>query len=93
MKQEEEEKEIVVEVLLNSSMTELVMSEEFVRKHRFRRIKLERPIYIRNVNGTLNYIRLIVKTVRIEFFFKGYKERRSINVIRDQIVSMPQPRD
>jgi len=44
------------------------MSEEFVKKHRFRRMKLERPIYVRNVDGTLNYAEPIVDTVEIEIF-------------------------
>ena len=54
LKQEEEEKGIVTEALLDSRATGLVMSEKFVRRHKFRRTKLERPIYIRNVDGTLN---------------------------------------
>ena len=37
LKQEEEEEGIVIEALLDSGTTELVMSEEFARKHRFRR--------------------------------------------------------
>jgi len=56
LKQEEEEEGIVVDALLDSGATGLVISEEFARKHRFRRTKLERPIYMRNVDGTLNYM-------------------------------------
>jgi len=41
-----EEEEIVVEVLLNSSITELVISSEFARRNRFKKKKLERLIYI-----------------------------------------------
>jgi len=83
LKQEEEEG-IVVDALLDSRATGLVMSKEFVRKHRFRRTKLERPIYVRNVDGMLNYAGLIVDTVEVEIFFKGHKERTSINVIGGQ---------
>ena len=82
LKQEEEEEEVVTEALLDSGATGLVMSEEFVRKHRFRRMKLERLIYVRNVNGMLNYVELIVDTVEVEILFKGHKERTLINVIR-----------
>ena len=82
LKQEEEE--VVIEVLLDSGATGLVMSEEFARRHKFRRIKLERLVYVRNVNGTLNYVGLIVDTVEVEIFFKGHKERMSIDVIRGQ---------
>ena len=58
----------MVDTLLDSGATGLVMSEEFVKKHRFRRMKLERPIYVRNVDGTLNYAEPIVDTVEIEIF-------------------------
>ena len=84
LKQEEEEEGIVTEALLDSGTTGLVMSEEFVRKHKFRRTKLERPVYVRNVNGMLNYVGPIVDTVEVEIFFKGHKERTSIDVIGDQ---------
>jgi len=38
----------------------LVMSEEFARKHKFKRTKLERLVYVRNVDGILNYVGPIV---------------------------------
>ena len=65
-------------------MTGLVISEEFARRHKFRRTKLERPVYVRNVNGTLNYVRPIVDTVEVEIFFKEYKKRTSIDIIGGQ---------
>ena len=93
LKQEEEEEKIAIEALLDSGATELVMSEEFARKHRFKRTKLERPIYVRNVDGTLNYIGPIKDTVEIKIFFKKHKERTLIDVIREQkwtvILGMP----
>ena len=84
LKQEEEEEEVVTEALLDSSATGLVMSKEFARKNKFRRTKLERPVYVRNVDGTLNYAGPIVDTVEVEIFFKGHKERTSIDVIEGQ---------
>jgi len=75
LKQEEEEEEIVVDVLLDSGATGLVMSKEFARKHKFRRMKLERLIYVRNVDGMLNYVGPIVDTVEVEIYFKEHKER------------------
>jgi len=82
-----------VEALLDSRVTGLVMSEEFVRKHIFRRTKLERPIYVRNVDGTLNYTGPIVDTVEVEIYFKRHKERILIDVIEEQkwgvILDMP----
>jgi len=93
LKQEEEEEGVVTEVLLDSGATGLVMSEEFARKHKFRRTKLERPVYVRNVDGMLNYAGPIVDTVEVEIFFKGHKERALIDVIGGQkwsvILGMP----
>ena len=74
LKQEEKEKEIVTEALLDSGVTGLVISEEFAKKHRFRRTKLERLVYVRNMDGMLNYVEPIVDTVEVEMFFKGHKE-------------------
>ena len=59
----------------------MVISEEFTRKHKFRRTKLERLIYVRNVNGTFNYTGLIKDIVEVELFFKRHKERTLIDVI------------
>ena len=84
LKQEEEEEGVVTEALLDSGVTELVMSEEFARRHKFKRTKLERPVYVRNVDGTLNYVGPIVDTVEVEIFFKGHKERTLIDVIGGQ---------
>ena len=93
LKQEENEEGIVTEALLDSDATELVMSKEFARKHRFKRIKLERPVYMKNMDRTLNYVGPIVDTVEVEIFFKGHKERMSIDVRGEQkwsvILGMP----
>ena len=93
LKQEEEEEGIVTEVLLDSGATGLVMSEEFARKHKFRRTELERPVHVRNVDGMFNYAGPIVDTVEVEIFFKGHKERTLIDVMGGQkwnvILGMP----
>jgi len=93
LKQEKKEEGIVVDALLDSRVIELVMSKEFARKHRFRRIKLKRPIYVRNINSTLNYARPIVDIVKVEIYFKRHKKRTLIDVIGGQkwevILGMP----
>ena len=48
------QEEITVEVLLDSSVTGLVMSSEFARKQGFQLKKIKRPLYIRNVNRSFN---------------------------------------
>ena len=93
LKQEEEEEGIITEVLLDSGAMGLVISEKFARRHKFKRMRLERPVYMRNVDGTLNYAGLIVDTVEVEIFFRGHKEKTSIDVIGEQkwsvILGMP----
>ena len=63
---------ITVEVLLDSSTTGLVMSSEFVRKQEFKLKKIERPIYIRNVDGILNKEGPIKNTVKVNIYYQGH---------------------
>ena len=48
------QKGITVEALLDSGATGLVMSLEFARKKGFKLKKLERPMQVRNVDGSFN---------------------------------------
>ena len=84
LKQEEEEEGVVTEALLDCEVTGLVMSKEFARKHKFRRIELERSVHVRNMDGTFNYAGPIVDIVEVEIYFKGHKERTSIDVMGGQ---------
>ena len=70
-----------MEASLDSRATDLVISSEFARKNKFKKKKLERPIYIRSVNGIFNHEEPIEHMVEIELFYRGYKERIEINVI------------
>jgi len=55
---------------------------EFARKNQFRKKKkLDRPIYVRNVNGIFNHEKLIEHTVEVELFYKEHKERTEIDII------------
>jgi len=84
---------ITVEVLLDSRATGLVMSSEFTRKQGFKLKKLERPIQVRNVDGSFNKERLIENTVEVNIYYKGHVERTEIDVIGGQkwsvILGMP----
>jgi len=84
LKQEKEEEGVVTKALLDSNATGLVMSKEFVKRHKFKRMKLERLVYVRNIDSILNYARPIVDIVEVEIFFKKHKERTSIDVIGGQ---------
>ena len=84
MKQKDKEDRIIVKALSDSRATRLVMSLEFARKNKFKKKKLNRLIYMRNVDGTFNYEGLIEYIVDVELFYKRHKERTEIDVIRDQ---------
>jgi len=70
---------VTVEVLLDSGAMGLVMSSEFIRKQGFMLKKIERPIYVRNVNVTLNKEGPIENTVEINY--QEHRERTEINMI------------
>ena len=73
-----------MEALVDSRVTGLVMSSEFTRKNKFRKKKLNRLIYMRNVNGIFNYEGLIKHMVEVELFYKEHKERMEIDMIGRQ---------
>ena len=70
--------------VLREVTVKIGLNEEFARRHKFRRTKLERPVYVRNVDGMLNYVEPIVNTMEVEIFFRKHKKRTSIDVIRSQ---------
>jgi len=75
---------ITVEALLDSSITGLVMSLEFARKQGFKLKKIDRPIYVRNVDCSLNKEDPIKHTVEVNIYYQGYRERTEIDVIGGQ---------
>jgi len=70
-----------VEALLNSGATGLIISLEFARKQRFKLKKLERPMHVRNIDGSLNKEGSIEHTVEVNIYYQGYRERMEIDVI------------
>jgi len=63
------QKEITVEALLDSGVTRLVISSEFAKKQGFKLNKLDRPIYVRNVIGSLNKEEPIKHTVEVNIYY------------------------
>ena len=84
---------MMVEALLDSRATELVISSEFARKQVFKLKKIGRPIYIRNMNGTLNKEKLIEYTVEVNIYYQKHRKRTEIDTIEGQkqsvILGMP----
>jgi len=60
---------ITVEVLLDSDVTRLVMSSKFARKQGFKMKKIEKSIYVRNIDGTMNKEEPIENTVEVNIYY------------------------
>ena len=84
---------LMVEALLDSGATELVMSSEFARKQGFKLKKLDRPMYVRNVDSSLNKEGPIKHMVEVNIYYQGHRERIEIDIIGGQkwmvILEMP----
>ena len=84
---------IIVEALLDSGATGLVISSEFAKKQGFKLKRLERLMNVRNVNGSLNKEGLIEHIVEVNIYYQGHRERTEIDVIGGQkwivILGMP----
>ena len=75
------QEEVILEILLDSNTTDFVISLKFIRKQRFKLMKIERFIYVRNVDGTFNKEGPIEHKVEVNIFYKGHRKRMEINVI------------
>ena len=84
---------ITVKALLDSSATGMFMDKKMAAKYRFRLQKLERPIAVRNVDGTDNSGGAITHQVEVNMYYKGYVERIRMDVYdlgkTDIILEMP----
>jgi len=60
---------VTVEALLDSNVTGLVMSSKFTRKLGFKLKKMEKPIYVGNVDSSFNKKRLIEHTVEVNIYY------------------------
>ena len=84
---------ITVEALLDSGVKKLVMSSEFVRKQGFKLKKIEKPIYVRNMDSSFNKKGPIEHMVEVNIYYQGHRERIEIDVIGGQkwsvILGMP----
>ena len=75
---------IMVEALLDSGATGLVMSSKFAGKQSFKLKKLERLMQVRNVDELFNKEEPIENTMEINIYYKGHVERTEIDVIGGQ---------
>jgi len=57
------------------------MSLKFTRKQEFKFKKMNKLIYVRNIDGTFNKERLIKNIVEVNIYYQKHKERTEIDVI------------
>ena len=70
----------MVKVLLDSGTMELFVNRKFVEEHSFRLEKLNRPIEVKNVDGTSNSGRNITHELECNVFYKEHSERLRMDV-------------
>jgi len=78
------QEEITVETLLDSGVTGLVMSLEFARKQGFKLKKIERSIYMRNMDSSFNKEGPIKYIVEVNIYYQEHRERIEIDMIGRQ---------
>ena len=74
----------MVKVLLDSRATGLVISSKFIRKQEFKLKKINRPIYVRNMDGSFNKKGLIKYIIEVNIYYQEHRERTEIDMIRGQ---------
>ena len=71
---------VAVKVLLDSGTTGMFMDKRTAAKHGFMLKKLEKPIMVRNVDGTDNSRGAIIHQVEANVYYKGHVERMRMYV-------------
>jgi len=69
LKRIDTQEEVTVKILLNSSAIKLVISLEFAQKQEFKLKKIEKPIYVKNMNSFFNKERLIEYIVEVNIYY------------------------
>jgi len=82
-----------VKALLDSGITGMFMDKKMAAKHGFRLQKLERPVAVRNIDGTNNSKGAITHQVEVNMYYKSYVERIRMDICdlgkTDMILEMP----
>jgi len=84
---------VMIKALLDSSAMGMFMDRQMAARHGFKLQKLERPIAIRNVDGTNNSGGAITHQVECNVFYKGHIERMRMDICdlgkTEMILGMP----
>ena len=71
---------MIVKVLLDSGAMEMFIDRKMAARHRFKLQKLERPIVVRNIDGTNNSARATTHQVEVNIYYKGHVERMRMDI-------------
>jgi len=71
---------ITIKTLLDSSATGMFMDKRMAARHGFKLQKLDRPIIVRNMDGTNNSGGAITYQVECNVYYKGHVERMRMDV-------------
>jgi len=71
---------IIVQVLLDSDVTEMFINKKIVVKYGFRLQKLKRLVMVRNINRTNNSGGAIIHQVEVNVYYKSYIERIRMDI-------------
>jgi len=86
-------KGVTVKALLDSGATGMFIDKRMAAKYGFKLQKLERPIMVRNVDGTNNSRGAITHQVEANMYYKDHVERMRIDVCNlgktEVILGMP----
>ena len=84
---------ITVKALLDSDATEMFIDKRIAARHGFKLKKLERPIMVKNMDGTNNSRGAIIHQVECNMYYKSHVERMRMNVYdlgkKEVILGMP----
>jgi len=86
-------KGVMIKALLDNGATGMFMDRQTAARHGFKLQKLERPLMVKNVDGTVNSRGAIMHQVKCNVFYKGHMERMQMDVCNlgktEVILSMP----
>jgi len=84
---------VIVKALLDSGATGMFMDREMAKRHGFKITKLEKPLKVKNVDGTENSGGNIMHQVEVNVFYKNHVERMKMDVCNlektEVILGMP----
>jgi len=71
---------VSVKALLDSGATGMFADKKFVEKNGFKLEKLDRPVKIKNVDGTKNSRGLVTHEIEVNVYYRGHVERMRLDV-------------